>query len=131
MQNKTQSWWERLFAPNRSPYAGQQIIGRNIWGETGAVDTHYPVTKPFSAPHDAAWVDRNGDIASIIVRGRFGELERSLDHNNWNNVLNKAKSKEELDYIEQKLKDKGFFHVSELPPTCAVKFLSIFRLIRP
>ncbi len=110
MQDKIQSWRERLFAPNRSPYAGQQPIGRNIWGQAGAVDTHYPVTKPFSAPRDAAWVDRNGDTASISV----SDTDYTLDHNTWSSILNQA-SKEQLEHIEQQLKDKGFFHVSELP----------------
>ncbi len=118
------TWWNALkaelnsrLAPNRSPYAGQQPIGRNIWGQVGAVDTHYPVTKPFAIPRDAAWVDRNGNIVNISVSNQFytKPFEYQLDHDNWNGVRNQA-SDEELGYIEQKLKDKGFFHVSELPP---------------
>ena len=112
------TWWDELKAelnsrlqPNYSPYAGQQPIGRNIWGEVGAVDTHYPVKKPFSVPSNTAWVDRNGNTASISV----DDTDYTLDHNTWNSILNQA-DKEQLAHIEQRLRDAGFFHVSELPP---------------
>ena len=112
------TWWDELKAelnsrlqPNYSPYAGQQPIGRNIWGEAGAVDTHYPVRKPFSASSSAAWVDRNGNTANISV----DDMDYTLDNDTWNSILNQA-DKEQLGHIEQGLRDKGFFHVSELPP---------------
>ena len=112
------TWWDELKAelnsrlqPNYSPYAGQQPIGRNIWGEAGAVDTHYPVKKPFSVPSSAAWIDRNGDTARVSV----DDTDYTFDHNTWNSVLNQA-DKEQLGHIEQGLRNAGFFHVSELPP---------------
>lgn len=112
------TWWEELKAelnsrlqPNYSPYAGQQPIGRNIWGEAGAVDTHYPIKKPISVSSSAAWVDRNGDTARISV----DDMDYTLDNDTWNSILNQA-DKKQLGHIEQGLRDKGFFHVSELPP---------------
>ena len=112
------TWWDKLKAelnsrlqPNYSPYAGQQPIGRNIWGQVGAVDTHYPVKKPFSVSSSAAWVDRNGNTANISV----DDMDYTLDNDTWNNILNQA-DKEQLELIEQGLRNAGFFHVSELPP---------------
>ena len=62
-------------------------------------------------PSSAAWVDRNGNIASISVDG----MDYMLDNDTWNNILNQA-DKEQLGHIEQGLRNAGFFHVSELPP---------------
>ena len=112
------TWWDKLkdelnsrLEHNYSPYAGQQPIGRNIWGQAGTIDTHFPVNKLFSVPSNAAWIDRNGNIARISI----DDVDYTLDNNTWSSVLNQA-SKEQLGYIEQSLRDKGFFHVSELSP---------------
>ena len=90
--------------------AGRQVLGRNIWGGTGYVNTHYPADKPISAPPNAAWVDKHGDLATITVGG----TEYMLDQSNWSRLIN-TQSEGAINYIEKRLKDAGFFHISELP----------------
>lgn len=92
-------------------YHGRQPLGRNIHGEVRLANTTHPVTKPFSASSDAAWVDMYGDTASISVDGQ----DYILDSDTWSKILSKVRGEKELSYIEKQLKDRGFFHVSELP----------------
>ena len=92
-------------------YSGRQPLGRNIYGEAGLINTHYPVTKPMSVPKEAAWVDKHGNTASISIGGQ----NYTLDNDTWSRILNHAQGEKELSYIEKQLKDRGFFHVSELP----------------
>ncbi len=103
------TWWDELrdklnsrLVPNASPYTGQQPIGRNIWGQAGTVDTHYPHTDTISVSPSAAWVDSNGESALSIA--------------DWDKIVSQVQNEEELNFLEQRLRNAGFFHVSELPP---------------
>ena len=103
------TWWDTLknelysrLVPNDSPYAGQQPIGRNIWGNADVVDTHFPNTNPISVSPSTAWLDRNGENALSIA--------------DWDVIVNQLQDLKELNSLEQRLRDTGFFHVSELPP---------------
>ena len=102
------TWWDNLkdelnsrLAPNYSPYAGQQPFGRNIWGNAGTVDTHFPNTNTISVSPSAAWVDSDGESALSIA--------------DWDRIVSQVQSEEELRFLEQRLRRAGFFHVSELP----------------
>lgn len=113
------SLWDKIqsfFAPNNDFRAGMAPLGRNIYGEVGYVDTHFPQTRSVQIDPQAAWIDQDGNTATFSKSGNVYPLTME----NWLNIIKPDGQEDFLsdtDYwrVINSLKEHGFFHKNEVP----------------
>ncbi len=86
-------------------------LGRNIYGEVGYVDTHFPHNVyPMPNP-DGEWFDRDGLM--VELRSKNGDTF-PLNRKNWA-VMQRKLVQKEVQELDDYLKSKGFFSREEVP----------------
>ena len=109
-------WLNFLLDKNYDYRAGTAPLGRNIYGEVGYVDTHFPRTRTVKIDPKSAWVDRDGNTATFSKSGNVYPLNLE----NWLNIIKPDGNEDFLsdnDYwrVINALKTHGFFYKNEVP----------------
>lgn len=114
--NSILDWLNSLFDKNNDYRAGTAPLGRNIYGEAGYVDTHFPRTRTVKIDPQSAWVDKDGNTANFSMKGEVYPLNLE----NWLNLIKPDGQEDFLsdsDYwrVINSLKQHGFFYKNEVP----------------
>ena len=114
--NSILDWLNSLLDKNNDYRAGTAPLGRNIYGEAGYVDTHFPRTRSTQLDPQGVWFDRDKNTATFTAGGEV----YPLNFDNWNKIINPnnegdALSDEDYWGLIDRLKKHGFFNRSEIP----------------